>query len=71
VLLSNADHARGLVARAATAITADPHGADCSCRRALDNALITAPAARDPAMVERLRVVAGRVLGAAKAPTAS
>jgi 5'-methylthioadenosine phosphorylase len=69
VLLSNADHARGLVARAATAITADPHGAGCSCRRALDNALITAPAARDPAMVERLRVVAGRALGTAGTPT--
>ena len=29
---------------------------------ALEHALITAPEARDPKMVERLRAVAGRVL---------
>ncbi|MGE5115912.1 MAG: 5'-methylthioadenosine phosphorylase, partial [Betaproteobacteria bacterium] len=33
-----------------------------ACRRALDHALITAPAARDPALVEQLRCIAGRVL---------
>jgi 5'-methylthioadenosine phosphorylase len=32
------------------------------CDRALDHAIMTAPEARDPAMVERLRGVAGRVL---------
>jgi 5'-methylthioadenosine phosphorylase len=62
VLLSNAQHARALVRSLAGAITADDKGADCACRRALDHALITAPEARDPAMVERLRGVAGRVL---------
>jgi 5'-methylthioadenosine phosphorylase len=35
-----------------------PHG----CRHALDHALITAPAARDPALLARLDAVAGRVL---------
>ncbi len=62
VLLGNAQVARTLVAGLAGAITADPHAAGCGCRRALDHALITAPTARDPAMVERLRAVAGRVL---------
>lgn len=62
VLLANADTARSLVRHAAVAIRADAHGANCPCRRALDQALITTPAARDAAMVERLRGIAGRVL---------
>jgi 5'-methylthioadenosine phosphorylase len=62
VLLRNADTARSLVAQAAGAVTHDGHGPGCSCRRALDHALITAPAARDAGLVERLRSVAGRVL---------
>ena len=62
VLLGNADKAKRLLVDAARAIAGDAHGAECSCRRALDNALITAPAARDPAMIEKLRGVAGRVL---------
>jgi 5'-methylthioadenosine phosphorylase len=33
------------------------------CDRALEHALITAPAARDPAMIQKLDAVAGRVLG--------
>ena len=62
VLMSNAERARALVADAAPAIHGDTHGADCHCRRALEHALITAPAARDPDLVERLKVIAGRVL---------
>jgi 5'-methylthioadenosine phosphorylase len=61
-LLSNAEHARALVRSLAGAITGDVHGSNCGCRRALDHALITAPGSRDPAMVERLRPIAGRVL---------
>ena len=34
----------------------------------LDGALITAPAARDPALVKKLAAVAGRALGSAHAP---
>ena len=64
VLLGNAQTARTLVAGLAGTITADAQAAACSCRHALDQALITAPEARDPAVVERLRVIAGRVLGA-------
>lgn len=62
VLLSNADQARALVRQAAEALVGDVHGPGCACRRALDHALITAPTARDAALVERLRFVAGRVL---------
>jgi 5'-methylthioadenosine phosphorylase len=62
VLLGNAAAARGLVGGVAPTIAADPHGPGCACRRALDNALMTAPEARDPALVQRLRPIAGRVL---------
>jgi 5'-methylthioadenosine phosphorylase len=62
VLLANAEKARGLVRGLASSVAGDAHAADCPCRRALDAALITAPAARDPEMLQRLRPVAGRVL---------
>ncbi len=62
VLMRNADAARQLVAHGAAAITQDASGPACACRHALDHALITAPAARDAALVARLRSVAGRVL---------
>ena len=65
VLLSNAATARtllqGLAGRVATRSEADDAEA-CACRYALQHALITAPEARDPAMVERLKFIAGRVL---------
>jgi 5'-methylthioadenosine phosphorylase len=64
VLLGNAQTARTLVAGLAGTLAADARAAACSCRHALDQALITAPEARDPAVVERLRFIAGRVLGA-------
>jgi len=63
VLLGNAAQAQRLVVQLADALAHDAHAAGCACRHALDHALITAPAAREPAMVEKLRVVAGRVLG--------
>lgn len=63
VLLGNAQVARTLVAGLAGVIAADADAPGCLCRHVLDQALITAPEARDPAMVERLRFVAGRVLG--------
>ncbi|KPF60825.1 5'-methylthioadenosine phosphorylase [beta proteobacterium AAP51] len=62
VLLSNAQVARTLVAGLAGTITGDATATACACRRALDHALITAPEARDPALAEKLRVIAGRVL---------
>ena len=62
VLLANADNARTLVKQAVPAIGADACTADCACRHALQHAIMTAPAVRDPVMVERLSAVAGRVL---------
>ncbi|MFT3821545.1 MAG: S-methyl-5'-thioadenosine phosphorylase [Rubrivivax sp.] len=62
VLLANAATAKGLVAALADAVTRDAAGTACRCRRALQHALITAPEQRDPAMVETLRAIAGRVL---------
>lgn len=63
VLLGNAQTARAVVAGLAGDIGVDPQAQGCACRHALDHALITAPEARDAALVEQLRVVAGRVLG--------
>ena len=62
VLMANADAARTLVAHSAGAVVHESAGPACACRHVLDHALITAPAARDPAMVSRLRGIAGRVL---------
>lgn len=62
VLLGNADKARDLVKQVLPRLAAPrpvcPHG----CDSALTHALITAPEARDPALLEKLSVVAGRVL---------
>jgi 5'-methylthioadenosine phosphorylase len=67
VLLGNAQAARTLVQGLAGVIGRDSQASGCACRHALDHALITAPEARDPAMVERLRPVMGRVLPKAAA----
>jgi 5'-methylthioadenosine phosphorylase len=64
VLLANAQTARTLVGGLAQSVATDPHATACACRHALDNAFITAPEARDPAVVQRLRTIAARVLGA-------
>ncbi len=62
VLLANAEHARTLVRHAVPRLV---HAGLCprGCHRSLDNAILTAPAARDPALCERLSAIAGRVLG--------
>ncbi len=64
VLLANAQTAKTLVAGVAGAITSDATAAACACRHVLDHALITAPEARDKAMLHKLSGIAGRVLGA-------
>lgn len=61
-LLANADKARTLVKHAVPHIAGDAQACRCACRSVLQHALITAPEMRDPAMVTRLRAVAGRVL---------
>ncbi|HEX5337324.1 MAG TPA: S-methyl-5'-thioadenosine phosphorylase [Gallionella sp.] len=62
VLLANADKARALVKSVAPRVQGDEAACQCGCRSALQHAIITAPEARDPAMVEKLSAVAGRVL---------
>jgi len=62
VLLSNAKTAQQLVAHLAARVATDRTAEGCSCRHALQFALITAPEQRDPAMVAKLRGVAGRVM---------
>jgi len=62
VLLENADKARSLVKHVAPKVLGDEHGNTCSCRTALEYAIITAPEARDAGLVAKLDVVAGRVL---------
>ena len=63
VLRENAEKARGLIKRLAPRLR--DHRGPCAkgCQTALEFAIITAPEARDPAMVERLDAIAGRVLG--------
>jgi len=62
VLLANADKARSLVKQVAPKVIGDAHGQGCSCRTALEYAIITAPEARDAAKIDQLDAVAGRVL---------
>ena len=61
-LMGNADKARDMVARLPSLLGSDrapcPHG----CDRALEFAILTAPDARDPALMAKLDAVAGRML---------
>jgi len=63
VLLSNADLGRALVKETAPKLAERQGACDQGCHTKLDAALITAPEARDPAVLARLDAVAGRVLG--------
>lgn len=62
VLTANADNARNLLKLVAPQIQSDHTAANCSCRTALENAVITSPDARDPDVISKLDVIAGRVL---------
>jgi len=61
-LLGNADKARALVKAAVPRLAAARTACPAGCDRALEYALITAPEARDPAVMLHLDAVAGRVL---------
>ncbi len=63
VVVANAQKARSLVRQSIPRLAVDRTRPKCSCQTALQNALITAPEARDPALLEKLDAVAGRVLG--------
>jgi 5'-methylthioadenosine phosphorylase len=62
VLLGNAGKGRDLVKQLVHQLPKDTNAHACSCKHSLEHALITAPHARNPAMMEKLSVVAGRVL---------
>jgi 5'-methylthioadenosine phosphorylase len=62
VLTANAEKAKRLVARLARDFPRQHEPCPIGSDRALDNALITAPEARDPALVKKLDAVAGRIL---------
>jgi len=62
VLMANADKARALVKTVAPRVHTDAKAVDCSCRSALQFAIVTAPELRDAKLVEKLSAVAGRVL---------
>ncbi len=62
VLLDNADKARALIKAVAPRLVGRDISCDRGCHTALENAVITAPDARDPEMVKKLDAVAGRVL---------
>jgi 5'-methylthioadenosine phosphorylase len=62
ILNANADKARALVKSVVPLLATHVGPCRQGCQHALDHALITAPEARDPALVARLAAVAGRVV---------
>jgi 5'-methylthioadenosine phosphorylase len=64
VLVANAEKAKHLVARLARDFPREHEPCPSGSDRALDNALITAPQARDPKLLKKLDAVAGRILKA-------
>ena len=62
VLASNAEKAKGLVARLAKDFPREHEPCPVGSDRALDTALITAPEARDPELLKKLDAVAARIL---------
>ncbi len=62
VMASNADKARALVHSLVPVLGAPRGPCPAGCDRALDFAIVTAAHARDPALMEKLDAVAGRVL---------
>ncbi len=65
VLMANADKAKRLVAQLAADFPRQHEPCPIGSDRALDTAIITAPEARDPALLAKLDAIAGRVLGRA------
>jgi 5'-methylthioadenosine phosphorylase len=62
VMRQNADHARALVRHAVPLVAAREAGCAVGCDHALENAVITQKAFRDPALMDRLDAVMGRLL---------
>ncbi len=68
VLVDNAEKAKTLVARLARDFPREHEPCPIGSDRALDNAIITAPEARDPALLKKLDAVAGRILAGVRVP---
>ncbi|MEO1612855.1 MAG: S-methyl-5'-thioadenosine phosphorylase, partial [Pseudomonadota bacterium] len=62
VLQKNTANAAKLIAEVAPSLGGERDACPHGCDRALEFAVITAPEARDPALVAKLDAVAGRVL---------
>ncbi len=58
----NAAAAQRLIRTVVPRLAGRPTPCPCGCDRALDSAVMTAPGARDPTLVQQLRGIAGRVL---------
>ncbi len=64
VLLANAGRAKSLVQAVVPALSRPDHLCPKGCNHALDNAIITAPGARNPAVVKKLAPICSRVVPA-------
>ncbi|MFL2687734.1 MAG: S-methyl-5'-thioadenosine phosphorylase [Alphaproteobacteria bacterium] len=62
VLTENAERARDLIKRMTPVLAERPDPCKAGCHTALESAVITAPDSRDPALVNKLSIIAGRVL---------
>jgi 5'-methylthioadenosine phosphorylase len=62
VMKGNIDKARKIVGRLARDFPSQREACPVGSHHALDHAIMTAPAARDPAVLAKLDAVAGRVL---------
>jgi 5'-methylthioadenosine phosphorylase len=61
-LTANSGHAKAMIAGLPGALGPEQAACPQGCDHALDHAIMTAPDARDPELVEKLRSIAGRVL---------
>lgn len=62
VLLANADNAKSLIKNSLPNLAKDQHAAECSCKKALTNAIITSPDSRSRDAISRLSNVVSRIL---------
>ena len=62
VLSENSMNAKNLLKNTIPLLSQEDEDHNCNCNEALENAIITAPDARDPKMINKLKYVAGRVL---------
>ena len=62
VLTDNAERARNLIKLMTPVLGKRSDSCEAQCHTALDNAIITTPGSRDPELVKKLGIIAGRVL---------